>query len=150
MQLLIKKLKHFDENISLPSFHSNEAAGADISACFEAKKGIVIEPWCRSLVSTGISVSFPPGFELQVRPRSGLSLKTPLIIPNSPGTIDSDYRGELKVILANMSNESFYLEHGTRVAQLVFNKIERPQIKVVQQLDSTDRGVGGFGSTGSL
>ena len=149
MQLLIKKLKHFDSKISLPSFQSEEAAGADLCACFENRKGLSIEPWERVLIPTGISLSFPAGYEAQIRPRSGMSLKTPLIIPNSPGTIDSDYRGEVKIIVVNMSNEPFFIEHGIRAAQIVFNKVERPNVRVVDSLDSTVRGESGFGSTGA-
>ena len=150
MQLLIKKLKHFDHKISLPSFQSKEAAGADLCACFENKKGLSIEPWERVLIPTGISLSFPAGYEAQIRPRSGLSLKTPLLIPNSPGTIDSDYRGEVKIIVANMSNKAFFVDHGTRIAQIIFSKVERPNVKVVESLDATMRGANGFGSTGAI
>ena len=148
MNVQFKKLDHFDSNFSLPSFETSRAAGADMKACFENKTGIWIAPWERVLIPTGLCMSFPEGFEVQIRPRSGLSFKSPLIIPNSPGTIDADYRGELKIILANFSNEKYFVSHGDRVAQMVFAKIFHPEFEEVSQLPETDRGAGGFGSTG--
>ncbi|MAW06933.1 MAG: dUTP diphosphatase [Halobacteriovoraceae bacterium] len=149
MIVSVKKLDHFDESVAtIPHFQTEGAAGSDIHACFENKKGIQIRPFEKILVSTGLCFSFPKGFEIQVRPRSGLSLKSPLIIPNSPGTIDSDYRGELKVIMMNLSNENYFIEHGLRVAQLVFSEYVTPDFKVVKNLDSTIRSDQGFGSTG--
>jgi dUTP pyrophosphatase len=148
MNVLFKKLKNFDPSFSLPSFESSQAAGADLKACFENKEGLTIKPWERVLIPTGLSISFPPGFEVQIRPRSGLSLKSPLIIPNSPGTIDADYRGEVKVILANMSDTDYFINHGDRIAQMVFSQILIPDFIEVSELDSTVRGDQGFGSSG--
>ena len=129
MNVLLKKLDHFDESFSLPSFESDQAAGADLKACFENKIGIEIKPWERVLIPTGLSFSFDADFEVQIRPRSGLSLKTPLIIPNSPGTIDADYRGELKVILINLSNKTFVVEKGARIAQMVLCPIVKLNLR---------------------
>ena len=148
MIIQFKKLDHFDTNFPLPSFETPHSAGADLRACFENKRGQWINPWERVLIPTGLCMSFPNGYEVQVRPRSGLSYKSPLIIPNSPGTIDSDYRGELKIILANFSNEKYYISHGDRVAQMVCAKVYRPEFVEVDHLASSERGVGGFGSTG--
>jgi dUTP pyrophosphatase len=148
MKVFFKKLNHFDDSFSLPSFESDQAAGADLRACFENKKGISVEPWERVLIPTGLSMSFEAGYEVQVRPRSGLSFKTPLIIPNSPGTIDSDYRGEIKVIIANMSNCAYFITHGDRIAQMVFSKVFRPNFIEIMELDVTNRGENGFGSSG--
>jgi dUTP pyrophosphatase len=144
----VKKLDHFDPKLSLPSFETTQSAGADLRANFENKKGEWIGPWERILVPTGLSLSFPSDYEVQVRPRSGLSYKTPLMIPNSPGTIDADYRGELKIILANFSNEKYFISHGDRVAQMVCARVFRPKFIEVNDLSSSQRGEGGFGSTG--
>ena len=148
MIIQFKKLDHFDSNFSLPSFETIHSAGADLKACFENKTGEWIDPWQRVLIPTGLCMSFPADLEVQIRPRSGLSYKSPLIIPNSPGTIDADYRGEIKVILANFSNEKYFISHGDRVAQMVCAKICRPEFTEVKHLSSTLRGEGGFGSTG--
>ena len=148
MNIHVKKLDHFDNEFSLPSFESDQAAGADLRACFENQKGIYVNPWERVLVPTGLSLSFSADYEVQIRPRSGLSYKSPLIIPNSPGTIDADYRGELKIILANFSNEKYLISHGDRVAQMVCSKVFRPNFIEVKSLNDTQRGEQGFGSTG--
>jgi dUTP pyrophosphatase len=115
---------------------------------FEDKEALSIAPMQRVLIPTGLSFEIPPGYEVQIRPRSGLSLKTPLLVVNSPGTIDSDYRGELKIILGNFSNESFKINHGDRVAQMVLAPITQAEFIRVDNLSETARGVGGFGSTG--
>jgi dUTP pyrophosphatase len=148
MNVFFKKLGHLDKSFSLPSFESDQAAGADLRACFENKTGIGIKPWQRVLIPTGLVVSFEGEYEIQIRPRSGLSLKTPLMIPNSPGTIDADYRGEIKIILVNMFDDDFFIKHGDRVAQMVFSRVYRPSFQEVSDLDQTTRGVGGFGSSG--
>ncbi len=148
MNVFFKKLDHFDKFFSLPSFESDQAAGADLKACFENKVGIELKPWQRALIPTGLSVCFDGDFEIQIRPRSGLSLKTPLIIPNSPGTIDADYRGEVKIIMANMSDSAFFINHGDRIAQMVFSRVYRPEFKEVSELSKTNRGAKGFGSSG--
>ena len=149
MIVSVKKLDHFDESVAtIPHFQTEGAAGSDIHACFENKIGVSLRPFERVIVSTGLCFSFPKGFEAQLRPRSGLSFRSPLIIPNSPGTIDSDYRGELKVIMMNLSREDYFIDHGLRVAQLVFSQYVIPDFKLVKDLDSTIRSDKGFGSTG--
>ena len=144
----IKKCDHFDETLPLPTYETKDAAGADMRASFAEKGQIVIKAGQRLLVSTGLCFEIEPGFEVQIRPRSGLSLKTNLLVVNSPGTIDADYRGEIGVILVNLSNEEFTVENGERIAQLVIAKHERAEWLEVETLSETDRGEGGFGSTG--
>lgn len=144
----LKKCDHFDEKLPLPQYESRDAAGADIRACLEDRLTLVIKPGQRVLVPTGLCYEIPPGFEIQVRPRSGLSLKTNLLVVNSPGTIDADYRGEVKVILGNFGNNDEVIEHGDRIAQVVFAPITQAEFTVVDELSDTQRGSGGFGSTG--
>lgn len=145
----LKKLKHFDEKLPLPAYETPGSAGTDIRACLEDQKTLVIAPGKRVLVSTGLAMEIPQGFEIQVRPRSGLSLKTPLLVVNSPGTIDSDYRGEVKIILGNFGESEFTIEHGERIAQLVLAPVTQCRFEVVDDLSDTSRGAGGFGSTGT-
>lgn len=144
----IKKLAHYDENISLPSYKTQEAAGADIRACLGNGKKLILRPNERIAISTGLSFEIPRGFEIQVRPRSGLSLNTSLSLLNSPGTIDSDYRGELKVIAGNWGNEDVVISHGDRIAQLVICPVIRANFEVFEKLSESTRGPNGFGSTG--
>lgn len=144
----VLKLEHFDENLQLPSYETALAAGADIRACLEHKDQLIIRSGCRVLVPTGLAFQIPDGFEVQVRPRSGLSLKTNLLVVNSPGTIDADYRGEIKIILGNFGDADEVINHGDRVAQIVLAPIYQANFEVVDSLDSTQRGAGGFGSTG--
>lgn len=146
--LNILKLDHFDEALGLPRYESVGAAGADLKACLGVGESLVIAPGARVLVPTGLAFEIPLGFEVQVRPRSGLSLKTNLLVTNSPGTIDSDYRGEVKVILGNFGDKEYVIEHGDRIAQMVIAPVIQAQFNVVNSLSSTDRGAGGFGSTG--
>lgn len=145
----ILTLPHFDNELGLPFYGSPEAAGADIKACFEDKGSITLKPFERVLIPTGLSLEIPKGFEVQVRPRSGLSLKTGLMVVNSPGTIDSDYRGEVKVIIANISNKDEVIEHGTRIAQLIIAPVYQIEWLESETLNETQRGAGGFGSTGT-
>ena len=142
------KCEHFDEDIALPKYETKDAAGADIRACLEDKKSLIIKPGHRVLVPTGLCFEIPQGYEVQVRPRSGLSLKTNLLVVNSPGTIDADYRGDIGVILCNCSNQNFIVEDGERIAQLVVAKHETVEWKAVEVLSETERGDGGFGHTG--
>ena len=146
--VLIVKLDHFDGQLALPSYETTLAAGADIRACLGASQKMEIKPGQRVLIPTGLSFEIPAGFEIQVRPRSGLSFKTGLLVVNSPGTIDADYRGEVKIIMGNFGEKTEVIEHGDRVAQLVFAPITQAQFKVVDSLSDTERGSGGFGSTG--
>ncbi|MDD5011796.1 MAG: dUTP diphosphatase [Phycisphaerae bacterium] len=130
----------------IPSYMSGEAAGADIFAFLE--KPVILKPFERFAVPTGFKIAIERGFEGQVRPRSGLALKKGLTVANAPGTIDSDYRGELKVILINLSSEAVTIETGERIAQLVISPVARAEMKIVNELPVTERGEGGFGSTG--
>ena len=132
----------------LPKFQTTGSAGMDIQACVEGVDVVVIPARGKGIISTGIFMQIPEGYECQVRPRSGLAFNKSITVLNSPGTIDSDYRGEIKVVLINHGIQPFHVFHGDRIAQLVFNKIEQPEFELVEELDSTDRGEGGFGSTG--
>ena len=129
-----------------PRYASEGAAGLDLSAALDAP--MTVEPGDRALVPTGLAIALPPGHEGQVRPRSGLAAKFGITVLNSPGTIDEDYRGEVKVILQNLGREPFVVNHGDRIAQLVVAPVTRADVRVVTSLDETARGAGGFGSTG--
>lgn len=133
-------------DLPLPSYQSSGSAGMDVMACLE--EPVEIGPGETTLIPTGFAIAVPEGFEAQIRPRSGLALSNALSLPNSPGTIDSDYRGEVQIILINHSNESFTVEHGMRIAQMVFAPVRRIVLEMVQELPATSRGAGGFGSTG--
>ena len=143
---MILKIKKINANAIIPQFMTEHSAGMDIYACL--KGTVIIKPMERILISTGIAVSIPKGYELQIRPRSGLAIKHGITLLNTPGTIDADYRGEIKIILINLSNKDFRINHGDRIAQMVLNKVERINFEIVESLDETDRGSGGFGSTG--
>jgi len=133
-------------NHKLPAYETVGSAGMDIRASIT--ESIVLKPLERAIVKTGLFIELPVGTEAQVRPRSGLAAKKGITVLNAPGTIDADYRGEIGVILVNLSNEGFTIENGERIAQLVIAKHEQPQWKEVEVLGETDRGAGGFGSTG--
>jgi len=143
------KIKALDHAIglNLPSYATSQSAGMDLSAALE--EAFEIGPGERVLIQTGLSIALPVGFEAQIRPRSGLALKHGVTVLNSPGTIDADYRGEIKVLLANLSSEAFTIERGMRIAQMVIAKHEVVSWDVVEDLDNTERGAGGFGSTGT-
>jgi dUTP pyrophosphatase len=130
----------------LPQYETGGSAGMDLRASLEAS--IVLQPLERILVPTGLYIELPPGFEAQIRPRSGLSIKKGLTLVNTPGTIDSDYRGEIKLVVVNLSGEPQFIEPGERVAQMVIARYERISWEEVEELSETDRGAGGFGSTG--
>jgi len=134
------------EGAQLPAYETIASAGMDLVAFID--EAITLKPGERALIPTGISVGIPEGFEAEIRPRSGLALKYGVTILNTPGTIDSDYRGEVKVILINLGNEDFTVKNGDRIAQMVFKNIVRGSWKVVDELPETKRGKGGFGSTG--
>ena len=144
----IKKLSHFDDTFNLPAYETTGAAGADLRASLENKDSLVVPAGKRLLVPTGLAFEIPFGFEVQIRPRSGLSLKTNLLVVNSPGTIDCDYRGEVKIILGNLGSEDYVINHGDRIAQMVFAPVTQASFELVDSLSDTDRGAGGFGSTG--
>jgi dUTP pyrophosphatase len=138
------KVKKLHEDAIIPEYKTVGSAGMDISSI----QNVIIYPSQVELVSTGISVEIPEGYEIQVRPRSGLAYKNKITVLNTPGTIDSDYRGEIKVLLYNVSKDMFEVKKGDRIAQLVVNKVEQPEIEVVSETSDTQRGEGGFGSTG--
>ncbi len=130
----------------LPVYQTEQSAGVDLIAFLD--EDIAIKPLERKLVGTGLYVALPKGFEAQIRPRSGLALKHGISVLNSPGTIDSDYRGEIKILLINLSNEAFKVKNGERVAQMIISKFEQVEFKLVDNLDETKRGSGGYGHTG--
>jgi dUTP pyrophosphatase len=136
----------------LPEYSTDYSAGMDIRANLIAENGeqdvITIAPGERALIPTGLYLEIPLGYECQVRPRSGLAVKHGITVLNSPGTIDADYRGEIKVCLINHGNDTFEIHHGDRIAQLVFAQVEQVQLMEVDKLDDTERGAGGFGHTG--
>lgn len=131
---------------ALPHYETEASAGMDLRANLET--AVILEPMERAIIKTGLFIELPIGYEAQVRPRSGLAAKKGITVLNAPGTVDADYRGEIGVILVNLSNETFTIENGERIAQLVIAKHERAQWQKVEELSSTDRGAGGFGSTG--
>ena len=139
---IINRSKH-----PLPSYATALSAGMDLRANIEAP--ITLQPLERKLIPTGIYIALPPGYEAQVRPRSGLATKHGITVINSPGTVDADYRGELRVSLVNLSNEAFIIEDGERIAQMVVARHETVEWNEVEVLDDTERGAGGWGSTGS-
>jgi dUTP pyrophosphatase len=138
---IINKSKH-----ATPNYETEGAAGMDLRANIE--EAITLNPLERAIIKTGLFIALPVGFEAQVRPRSGLAAKKGITVLNAPGTVDADYRGEIGVILVNLSNAAFVINDGERIAQLIIAKHERVQWKEVEVLNETERGVGGFGSTG--
>ncbi|NPD68319.1 dUTP diphosphatase [Lichenicola cladoniae] len=141
----VRRLPH-SEGLPLPAYATAGAAGMDLLAA--VAEAITLAPGARVLVPTGLAIALPPGHELQIRPRSGLALKHGILLPNAPGTIDEDYRGELQVIVMNGGTEPFLIERGMRIAQAVLAPVLRAEWNEVATLDDTDRGAGGFGSTG--
>ena len=147
ISIAVQRLPH-GADLALPRYETDGAAGMDLVAAIAADEPLVLAPGARVLVPTGLAIALPQGFEAQVRPRSGLAAKNGVTVLNSPGTIDSDYRGELKVILINLGPEPFAIARGDRVAQLVLAPVVQAAWSEVAELDATDRGEGGFGSTG--
>ncbi|MGZ8998821.1 MAG: dUTP diphosphatase [Allosphingosinicella sp.] len=143
IEIGLKRLPH-GEGLPLPSYATEHAAGMDVVAA----ESLTLDPGARHAVATGFAIAIPNGFEVQVRPRSGLALKNGITCLNTPGTIDSDYRGEVKVILANLGQDPFEIVRGERIAQLVPAPVLRARFDEVEDLDATARGAGGFGSTG--
>ncbi|MFZ7091558.1 dUTP diphosphatase [Primorskyibacter sp. 2E233] len=137
-----------DQSLGLPDYATAGAAGADLRANLPDRKDLVLQPGARALVPTGMRLAIPDGFEVQIRPRSGLALKHGITLPNAPGTIDADYRGPLGVIVMNAGDEAFVIAHGDRIAQMVVAPVLRAGFAVVEALPETTRGAGGFGSTG--
>ncbi len=149
IQIKIRWEEAADRSLGLPAYETAGAAGADLRANFPDQKGVMLEPGARALVPTGLRLAVPHGFEVQVRPRSGLALKHGITLPNSPGTIDSDYRGPLGVIVQNGGEVAFHITHGMRIAQMVVAPVVQAMFGEVAVLDDTPRGSGGFGSTGT-
>ena len=143
VKILVKK---FDKNIKLPTYKTSGSSGMDLVAYIENK--ITINPGKTAIVPTGIAVAVPKNYEIQIRPRSGLSAKKNISVLNTPGTIDSDYRGEIKIILINLSKKLFMVESGDRVAQMILCPVAKAKLQEVKNLPKTVRGKGGFGSTG--
>lgn len=143
--ILVRRLPH-GENLPLPAYATSGAAGMDLLAAVDAE--VTIPPGGRALIPTGLAVALPPGHELQIRPRSGLALRHGIVLPNSPGTIDEDYRGEIGVIVLNAGAEPFVVERGMRIAQAVLAPVLRAVWQETDELDATARAAGGFGSTG--
>ena len=142
-EILIKRLS---KEIALPKYETNGSSGLDLAASID--KNIEIKPGRSEIIPTGLAVAIPKNFEIQIRPRSGLAAKNQISVLNTPGTIDSDYRGELKVILINLSDKSFIVEKGLRIAQMVLCPVVKAKLIEVESLQNTERGSGGFGSTG--
>jgi len=143
----IKKLEHFGD-LSLPKYETVLAAGADLRAAVPEDKPMILTPGARALVPTGFAMALPAGYEAQIRPRSGLAYKHGITCLNTPGTIDADYRGEVKVLLINHGESAFTIKRGERIAQMVIAPITQPEFNAVEDLSETARGAGGFGSTG--
>jgi dUTP pyrophosphatase len=141
-----KRLSEEFNNISLPSYSTSGSAGMDIRAA--VKEPVKLKPMEVELISTNLSVEIPEGFEIQVRPRSGLAAKHGIGILNSPGTIDSDYRGEVKIILINFSKEEFIIQPGDRIAQIILSKVYKARLEETEELNNSKRGEGGFGHSG--
>ena len=147
VEIAVERLPH-GEGLPLPAYQTDGSAGMDLLAALPANATVVIEPGARELVPTGLALQLPQGFEAQVRPRSGLALKNGVTVLNAPGTIDSDYRGEVGVILINHGSVPFEIQRGARIAQLVIAPVSRALL-VEARVDATARGTGGFGSTGT-
>ena len=142
-EILIKRLS---KNVTLPRYETEDSSGLDLSANID--KQIKILPGKSEIIPTGLAVAIPKNFEIQIRPRSGLAAKNQVSVLNTPGTIDADYRGEIKVILINLSDKVFVIEKGLRIAQMVVCPVIKAKLKEVTNLEATERGSGGFGSTG--
>ncbi len=145
IQVVLKQLPHA-AGLPLPAYQSAHAAGMDLPAAVD--EPVTIQPGARALIPTGLALAIPEGYEAQIRPRSGLALKHGVTLPNTPGTIDADYRGELKIIVANIGDEPFVVQRGERIAQIVFAPVVQADWQVCDELPETERGAGGFGSTG--
>lgn len=146
VQVAVRRLPH-GEDLDLPAYQTSGSAGLDLVAALPGNATLIIEPHARELVPTGLSIELPAGYEAQIRPRSGLALKYGVTVLNSPGTIDSDYRGEIGVILINHGTEPFEVSRGLRIAQMVIAPVVQAQL-VEKSLSDSERGTGGFGSTG--
>lgn len=147
MNIQIKCLEH-GKDLGVPHYMTPGSAGVDLKAAISSDAPLIIHPMERKLIPAGISIALPDYFEAQIRPRSGLAYKNGITVLNSPGTIDSDYRGEIKVLLINLGTEDFVVERGARIAQMVIHKYEKAYFSLVDTLEDTERSDGGYGSTG--
>ena len=143
----LNKLENF-KDLALPAYETGLAAGVDMRAAIDDDAPLVISPGARSLVPTGLAIALPAGYEAQIRPRSGLAYKHGITVINSPGTIDADYRGEVKILLINHGSETFTIARGDRIAQMVIAPVTQARFESVESLSITERGSGGYGSTG--
>ena len=148
IEVAVQQLPH-GEDLPLPEYHSTYAAGMDLRAALPEDAPLTLRPIARAVVPTGLAIALPPGYEAQVRPRSGLAYRQGIGVLNAPGTIDADYRGEVQVLLINLGAEDVVIERGMRIAQLVVAPVTRAQLRLVKALPETQRGPGGFGSTGA-
>ena len=148
--IIMKKIQlkiKLEDGAVMPQYQTEHAAGFDVNA--NVKEPVTIRPGERMLIPTGLKMAIPPGYEAQVRPRSGLAIKQGISIVNTPGTVDADYRGEIGIILINHGKEDFIVNPKDRIAQIIINKVEHPELLQAEELDETKRGEGGFGSTGT-
>ena len=148
LHVALRRLEH-GQGLALPSYESEQAAGMDVAAAVPEGAPETLAPGARALIPTGFSMELPQGYEAQLRPRSGLAFKFGVTVLNAPGTIDADYRGEVKVLLINLGTEPFQIERGMRIAQLVIQPVSRAALAEVEELSASARGSGGFGSTGT-
>ncbi len=147
-QIDFKYLPH-GEGLDMPAYETEDAAGMDLRAALGTDETLTLTPGQQAMLPTGFAMALPRGFEAQVRPRSGLAAKNGITVLNTPGTIDADYRGEVKIILINLGQQPFTIERGMRIAQMVIAPVVQAQMRAVESLDDTARGTGGFGSTGT-
>ena len=147
LKIEIKQLDNFG-NLQMPAYETDLAAGVDLRAAIDVDTPLVLQPGERALIATGLAMALPPGYEAQIRPRSGLAYKHGITVVNSPGTIDADYRGEVKILLINHGTENFTINRGDRIAQMVVAPVTQAKFEVVDTLSKTARGAGGYGSTG--
>ena len=147
MKIEIKQLNNFGD-LQMPTYETELAAGVDLRAAIGDDSKVVLQPGQRALIATGLAMALPPGYEAQIRPRSGLAYKHGISVVNTPGTIDADYRGEVKILLINHGAEAFSVNRGDRIAQMIIAPVTQAVFNVVDELSETQRGAGGYGSTG--
>lgn len=147
LKIEIKQLENFGD-LQMPAYETDLAAGVDLRAAIDADKPLTLQPGDRALIATGFAMALPPGYEAQIRPRSGLAYKHGISVVNSPGTVDADYRGEVKILLINHGTEAFTINRGERIAQMVVAPVTQAAFEIVETLSETARGAGGYGSTG--
>ncbi len=147
LKIEIRQLENFGD-LQMPAYETDLAAGVDLRAAIDPDTAVVLQPGERALIATGLAMALPPGYEAQIRPRSGLAYKHGISVVNSPGTIDADYRGEVKILLINHGRQAFSINRGDRIAQMIIAPITQAVFNVVDTLSKTQRGAGGYGSTG--